>query len=189
MHEEVVPHLCALQALSKVAPLCHKAPMTFDTALIARAADILLRARKQNLKIATAESCTGGLVAALFTEIPGSSAAFDRGFVVYSNAAKHDMLGVPEQIIDANGAVSAQTACAMANGALAHSQADIAIAITGVAGPGGGSAEKPVGLVYLASARKGAPTLPVEMRYGDLGRANVRRAALESALNLIESRL
>ncbi len=175
--------------LSKGASICHKAPMTFDPALIARAADILLRAQKQSLKIAVAESCTGGLVAALFTEIPGSSATFDRGFVVYSNAAKHDMLGVPMELIGANGAVSAQTACAMANGALAHSQADIAVAITGVAGPGGGSAEKPVGLVYLASARTGAPTLPVEMRYGDLGRANVRRAALESALDLIESRL
>ena len=88
--------------------------MTFEPALIARAADILLRAQKQNLKIATAESCTGGLVAALFTEIPGSSATFDRGFVVYSNAAKHDMLGVPVQTIDANGAVSPQTAQAVA---------------------------------------------------------------------------
>lgn len=163
--------------------------MIFEPAIIARAASILQRARAQNLKIATAESCTGGLVAALFTEIPGSSATFDRGFVVYSNAAKHDMLGVPAELIETHGAVSAQTACAMAEGALAHSQADIAIAITGVAGPGGGSAEKPVGLVHFASARAGAPTMPVEMRYGDLGRANVRRAALESALELIESRL
>jgi nicotinamide-nucleotide amidase len=163
--------------------------MIFEPEIIARAASILQRARAQNLKIATAESCTGGLVAALFTEIPGSSATFDRGFVVYSNAAKHDMLGVPAELIETHGAVSAQTACAMAEGALAHSQADIAIAITGVAGPGGGSAEKPVGLVHFASARAGAPTMPVEMRYGDMGRANVRRAALESALDLIESRL
>lgn len=163
--------------------------MIFEPALIARAASILLRAREQNLKIATAESCTGGLVAALFTEIPGSSATFDRGFVVYSNAAKHDMLGVSAELIETHGAVSAQTACAMAEGALAHSQADIAIAITGVAGPGGGSAEKPVGLVHFASVRAGAPTMPVEMRYGDMGRANVRRAALESALDVIESRL
>ena len=163
--------------------------MIFEPAIIARAASILQRARDQNLKIATAESCTGGLVAALFTEIPGSSATFDRGFVVYSNAAKHDMLGVPAELIETHGAVSAQTACAMAEGALAHSQADIAIAITGVAGPGGGSAEIPVGLVHFASARAGAPTMPVEMRYGDMGRANVRRAALESALDLIESRL
>jgi len=163
--------------------------MTFEPEIIARAASILQRARAQNLKIATAESCTGGLVAALFTEIPGSSATFDRGFVVYSNAAKRDMLGVPAELIETHGAVSAQTACAMAEGALAHSQADIAIAITGVAGPGGGSAEKPVGLVHFASARAGAPTTPVEMRYGDMGRANVRRAALESALDLIEARL
>ncbi len=163
--------------------------MIFEPEIIARAASILQRARAQNLKIATAESCTGGLVAALFTEIPGSSATFDRGFVVYSNAAKQDMLGVPAELIETHGAVSAQTACAMAEGALAHSQADIAIAITGVAGPGGGSAEKPVGLVHFASARAGAPTMPVEMRYGDMGRANVRRAALESALDLIESRL
>ena len=163
--------------------------MIFEPEIIARAASILQRARAQNLKIATAESCTGGLVAALFTEIPGSSATFDRGFVVYSNAAKQDMLGVPAELIETHGAVSAQTACAMAEGALAHSQADIAIAITGVAGPGGGSAEIPVGLVHFASARAGAPTMPVEMRYGDMGRANVRRAALESALDLIESRL
>lgn len=163
--------------------------MIFDPGLITRATRILLRAREQNLKIATAESCTGGLVAALFTEIPGSSATFDRGFVVYSNAAKHDMLGVSAEIIAAHGAVSAQTACAMADGALAHSQADIAVAITGIAGPGGGSAEKPVGLVHLASAREGTKTMPVEMRYGDPGRANVRRAALETALDLIESRL
>ena len=163
--------------------------MIFEPEIIARAASILQRARAQNRKIATAESCTGGLVAALFTEIPGSSATFDRGFVVYSNAAKQDMLGVPAELIETHGAVSAQTACAMAEGALAHSQADIAIAITGVAGPGGGSAEKPVGLVHFASARAGAPTMPVEMRYGDMGRANVRRAALESALDLIESRL
>jgi nicotinamide-nucleotide amidase len=163
--------------------------MIFEPEIIARAASILQRARAQNLKIATAESCTGGLVAALFTETPGSSATFDRGFVVYSNAAKHDMLGVPAELIETHGAVSAQTACAMAEGALAHSQADIAIAITGVAGPGGGSAEIPVGLVHFASARAGAPTMPVEMRYGDMGRANVRRAALESALDLIESRL
>ena len=163
--------------------------MIFEPEIIARAASILQRARAQNLKIATAESCTGGLVAALFTEIPGSSATFDRSFVVYSNAAKQDMLGVPAELIETHGAVSAQTACAMAEGALAHSQADIAIAITGVAGPGGGSAEKPVGLVHFASARAGAPTMPVEMRYGDMGRANVRRAALESALDLIESRL
>ena len=163
--------------------------MIFEPAIIARAASILQRARDQNLKIATAESCTGGLVAALFTEIPGSSATFDRGFVVYSNAAKHDMLGVPAELIETHGAVSAQTACAMAEGALAHSQADIAIAITGVAGPGGGSAEIPVGLVHFASARAGAPTMPVEMRSGDMGRATVRRAALESALDLIESRL
>ena len=163
--------------------------MIFEPEIIARAASILQRARAQNLKIATDESCTGGLVAAVFTEIPGSSATFDRGFVVYSNAAKQDMLGVPAELIETHGAVSAQTACAMAEGALAHSQADIAIAITGVAGPGGGSAEKPVGLVHFASARAGAPTMPVEMRYGDMGRANVRRAALESALDLIESRL
>ena len=161
----------------------------FDDALVARAAALLEKARARGLKIATAESCTGGLVAALLTEIPGSSAVVERGFVVYSNEAKQDMLGVPAPTIGAHGAVSAPTAAAMAAGALAHSRADVAVAITGVAGPGGGSLEKPVGLVMFASARRGEDVRTQEMRYGDLGRAGIRRAAVETALELLAQRI
>ncbi len=161
----------------------------FADADLARAAEILRRAKALSLRIATAESCTGGLVAALLTEIPGSSAAFDRGFVVYSNAAKQQMLGVPSSIISAWGAVSPDVARAMADGALTHSSADIAVSITGVAGPDGGSDEKPVGLVQFGSARRMTPVRHVEKRFGDLGRAGIRHAALHTALELIEQRL
>ncbi len=161
----------------------------FDAPLIARAAALLDLARAAGLKIATAESCTGGLLAALLTEIPGSSAVVERGFVVYSNEAKQDMLGVPGGTLAAHGAVSAQTAAALAQGALAHSRADVCVSITGVAGPGGGSPDKPVGLVHFASARRGEEVRPLEMRFGDIGRAQVRRRALETALDLLEARI
>ena len=114
---------------------------------------ILCKAKK--LMVATAESCTGGLVAGALTEIAGSSAVVDRGFVTYTNEAKAEMLGVPAERWRRHGAVSRETAEAMAKGALAHSRADLAVAITGIAGPGGGSAEKPVGLVHFAAASRG----------------------------------
>jgi nicotinamide-nucleotide amidase len=161
----------------------------FDAALIARAASLIARANEKGLKIAVAESCTGGLLAGLLTEIPGSSAVVERGFVVYSNEAKQEMLGVPDAVLAAHGAVSAQTAAALAQGALDRSRADVAVSITGVAGPGGGSPHKPVGLVHFASARRGQDVRPVEMRFGDIGRAQVRRAALETALGLLEARV
>ncbi len=124
-----------------------------------KAAEALLQTcRGQGLKIATAESCTGGLVAALLTEIAGSSDVVERGFVTYSNQAKIQMLGVDAPLIAQEGAVSELVARAMAEGALIHSQADISIAITGIAGPGGGSEAKPVGLVHLAAARRGFAT-------------------------------
>lgn len=146
---------------------------------------LVVKAKSGRLRIATAESCTGGLVAAAITDVPGASEAFDRGFVTYSNAAKHDMLGVDERIIEAHGAVSGETARAMAQGALDHSVADLAVAITGVAGPGGGSAEKPVGLVHFACARRGEGVTHVERRFGPLSRREIRDTAVVQALDLL----
>ena len=131
----------------------------FDQALSAQSEGLLQALRASGLMIATAESCTGGLIAGLLTEIAGSSDVVDRGFVTYSNEAKQDCLGVPAELIARDGAVSSTVARAMAEGALRHSRADIAVSVTGVAGPGGGSAEKPVGLVHLAVARKGCDTV------------------------------
>jgi nicotinamide-nucleotide amidase len=150
---------------------------------------ILHRAREQGLTLATAESCTGGLVAAALTATPGSSDVVERGFVTYSNPAKTQMLGVPAELIEAEGAVSEQVARAMAEGALKASTAGATVAITGVAGPGGGSEAKPVGLVWLATARRDGPTVAREMRYGDLGRDAVRMAALFTALEMVFSAL
>ena len=160
--------------------------MLFDAELEARAKALVETFITRGLKLATAESCTGGLVAGLITEIAGSSAALDRGFVVYSNEAKSDMLGVSPQTLGAFGAVSEQTARELAEGALARSRADIAISVTGIAGPGGGSADKPVGLVHFACARRGGALAHVERRFGDIGRAAVRRASIVQALDLLE---
>ena len=135
--------------------------------------------------VATAESCTGGMIAAACTDRAGSSAWFERGFVTYSNAAKMAMLGVPETTLAAYGAVSQQTAEAMAQGALAHSGVDVTVAITGVAGPGGGSAEKPVGLVQFAAAAKDGRMVHREKRYGDIGRLEVRRLSVIEALRML----
>jgi nicotinamide-nucleotide amidase len=151
-----------------------------------RAASLLDAYRHKGLKIATVESCTGGLVAALLTEISGSSAVVERGFVTYSNEAKTELVGVPADLIAAHGAVSEPVARAMAEGALAHSYADVAVGITGVAGPTGGTATKPVGLVHFGLARRGAETIHLERRYGDLGRESVRHRAVEDALSLLE---
>jgi len=159
----------------------------FPASLLDRAAALEALCRGRGLKLAAAESCTGGLIAALLTEIPGSSAAFDRGFVVYSNAAKRDMIGVPEDVLATHGAVSEATARAMALGVLGHSLADIAVSVTGIAGPDGGSAAKPVGLVYLACARRGGSTRAIERRFGAKSRAAIRMASLEAALGLLES--
>ena len=161
----------------------------FPTALQAEAARLLDAFRARGKRIATAESCTGGLIAALLTEIPGSSDVIERGFVTYSNDAKIEMLGVPADLIAAHGAVSEPVARAMAEGALAHSRADIAIAVTGVAGPGGGSDTKPVGLVHLAAARTGGATQHRECRFGDIGRDAIRMASVEVALALLRQAL
>jgi nicotinamide-nucleotide amidase len=159
----------------------------FDPALIDRAAALLTLCRDRGLKIAAAESCTGGLLAALLTEIPGSSAVFERGFVVYSNLAKRELLGVPESTLVRWGAVSAETALAMAQGALARSAADLAVAITGVAGPDGGNAEKPVGLVQFAAARCGGALTGQERRFGSLSRGAIRLVAVKTALEMLEA--
>jgi nicotinamide-nucleotide amidase len=157
----------------------------FSQALTREAARLLDAFRRKGRKIAAAESCTGGLVTALLTEIAGSSDVVDRGFVTYSNDAKHRVLGVPAELLARHGAVSEPVARAMAAGALAHSAADVAVAITGVAGPGGGSADKPVGLVHLALAQAGKPTLHQECRFGDIGRSAVREKTVEAALALL----
>ena len=160
--------------------------MIEDAALLARAEALVRACAAAGEKMATAESCTGGLVAGLLTAVPGSSAVLERGFVTYSNEAKTDCVGVPAALIAAHGAVSAPVARAMAEGALAASRATLAVSVTGIAGPGGGSAEKPVGLVHFALAVEGTPTRHVERRFGDPGRAEIRRLSVEQALALLE---
>lgn len=148
------------------------------------AARILAAARDQGMRIATAESCTGGMVAAALTDIAGSSAVFDRGFVTYSNHAKEQMIGVSPETLQAHGAVSEQVAHEMAKGALEHSDADLAVSITGIAGPGG-SDFKPEGRVCFGLARTGHETFVETVEFGALGRANVRAAARDHALTLL----
>lgn len=160
-----------------------------DDALLARAEALVQAYAAAGLRVATAESCTGGLVAGLLTSVPGSSAVVERGFVTYSNEAKAEAIGVPAGLIAAQGAVSEPVARAMAEGALAHSRADVAVAITGIAGPGGGSDLKPVGLVHFGLAAKGRPVIHRERRYGDAGRAEIRRLAVVEALDLLEQAL
>ena len=156
----------------------------FPSALLAEAEALLAACRTAGLRIVTAESCTGGLIAGLLTEIPGSSDVVERGMVVYSNAAKSAQLGVPAALIATHGAVSEPVARAMAEGALVHAEADLSIAVTGVAGPGGGSAEKPVGLVHFASARRGHPTLH-EQRIFPGDRAEIRLASVAFGVHLL----
>jgi nicotinamide-nucleotide amidase len=155
--------------------------------LLAQARALLDLCRARKLTIATAESCTGGLVAATLTEIPGSSQVIERGFVTYSNAAKTGMLDVPADVIVRFGAVSRETAEAMAQGALAHSPADLAVSITGIAGPGGGSPGKPVGLVHFAAAARGGPLVHHEGRFGDIGRAQVRHVSVKQAFDMLSA--
>ena len=142
-------------------------------------------AQKRGLLIATAESCTGGLIAATLAKIPGVSSMLERGFVTYSNEAKTEMLGVPAELISAKGAVSPEVARAMAEGAIARSRADVAVAVTGIAGPDGGSTAKPVGLVYFGVARKGRDTLVEERRFGNLGRHAVQEETVLTAFDLM----
>lgn len=159
-----------------------------DDVLVAAGAVIAV-ARERGVMLATAESCTGGLVAAALTEVAGSSAALDRGFVTYSNAAKLDLLGVPLDTLETHGAVSKAVAMAMALGAVARSAAALSVAVTGVAGPGGGSAAKPVGLVHFAVCGPGDRLAHLERRFGDIGRHAVRMASLRVALDLLHEAL
>lgn len=153
--------------------------------LIEQATALLDLCRRKNLRIATAESCTGGLIAATLTDIAGSSDVLDRGFVTYSNEAKQAMLGVPSDTLVRFGAVSRETAEAMVSGALANSPANLVVAVTGIAGPGGGTPDKPVGLVHFAAAARGGAAIHRERRFGDIGRSQVRDASVAEALAML----
>jgi nicotinamide-nucleotide amidase len=162
-------------------------PSLFPADLYADAEMLLAELQRHALLIVTAESCTGGLVSGLLTEVPGSSGMVERGFVTYSNASKSDLLGVPEDMIARHGAVSPEVARAMADGALARTPAHIAVSVTGIAGPDGGSPEKPVGLVYFAVASLGQTTRVRELRFGDIGRREVRLGSVREAVALARS--
>ena len=158
----------------------------FETEILTLAQSVLEACRARGWHVATAESCTGGLVAGALTAIAGSSDVVERGFVTYSNDAKRELLGVPAETIAAHGAVSAETAAAMAEGAVARAPVDLAVSVAGVAGPGGGSAEKPVGLVIFGLARRDGPTRTERHIFaGD--RSAIRRAAVHHALGLLEA--
>ena len=160
-----------------------------DAQLLAQAAELLDACRDRNEKVAAAESCTGGLIAATLTAIPGSSDVFERGFVTYSNSAKSELLGVPYWLIERHGAVSEDVARAMAGGALTHSHASLAVAVTGIAGPDGGTEEKPVGYVCFAAGRRDEPIRSECVLFGDPGRTEIRRLSVAHALHLLRSLL
>jgi nicotinamide-nucleotide amidase len=157
-----------------------------DAKLRAATKRVLDLCRARGWRVATAESCTGGLVAGALTEIPGSSDVVERGFVVYSNAAKETMLGVPAAMLKRYGAVSAETAAAMAAGALHNSEADLTVSITGIAGPGGGTKQKPVGLVHFAAARRHGKPIARHRLFGKIGRRRIRERSVAEALELLE---
>jgi len=157
----------------------------FSTDIVDRATAVLARCRELGVHLVTAESCTGGLIAGALTEIAGSSDVVDCGFVTYSNGAKIDLLKVPADMLDQHGAVSEQVARAMAEGAMERAHASAAIAVTGIAGPGGGSADKPVGLVHIACARAEQHTLHQRCLFRDVGRARVRELTVLAALDLV----
>ena len=162
-------------------------PTLFPADLVGRAAALIELCRTRSWRIATAESCTGGLVAGLLTEVAGSSAVVERGFVTYSNEAKAEMLGVDPALIARHGAVSREVALAMAEGARARSRAELAVSLTGVAGPGGGSIAKPVGLVHFGLSVSAGTSHHIERRYGDLGRTAIRLEAIGDALELLRA--
>ena len=157
----------------------------FASALLDEAARLLESFRAAEKRLVTAESCTGGLLTALLTEIPGSSDVVERGFVTYSNAAKQEILGVSANVLAAHGAVSEAVARAMAEGALVQSYADVAVSVTGIAGPRGSGDQKPIGLVHVAVARRKGATLHRECRFGDIGRGRIRLNSVEVALSLL----
>jgi nicotinamide-nucleotide amidase len=156
-----------------------------DKSLFEQAQALLILCRSKGLKIATAESCTGGLLAAALTEVPGSSDVFERGFITYSNEAKQTLLGVSSQTIETHGAVSRECAQAMAAGALSRAPVDLAVSVTGIAGPGGEVAGKPVGLVHFGAASRGGQHLDQTRKYGDVGRSQVRHDSVAQALAML----
>jgi len=160
-----------------------------DAKLLAQAAKLLDACSDRNETVTAAESCTGGLIAATLTAIPGSSDVFERGFVTYSNSAKSEVLGVPYWLIERHGAVSEDVARAMVGGALTHSHASLAVAVTGIAGPEGGTEEKPVGFVCFAAGKRDQPMRSECVLFGDLGRTEIRRRSVERALDLLLSLL
>ncbi len=157
-----------------------------STELFQLAETVLKSAEAKGIMIATAESCTGGLIAGALTEVPGSSTVFERGFVTYSNEAKTELVGVPADLIARHGAVSGEVARAMAHGAITHSRAQLAVAVTGVAGPGGGSAQKPVGLVWFGLAMQGREPVSSKQVFADEGRSHIRNEAVAEALSLLQ---
>ncbi|TAU29428.1 CinA family protein [Rhizobium ruizarguesonis] len=161
----------------------------FPQDIVSTAEAIIRDFAAAGLMVSTAESCTGGLIAGALTEISGSSAVVDRGFVTYTNSAKVEMLGVQAETLLRFGAVSEETARQMAHGALFRSRAEIAVAVTGIAGPGGGSAEKPVGLVHVAAKSRAGALIHRKMHYGDIGRSEVRLATIRTALEMVRSLL
>lgn len=161
----------------------------FSEALLSSSRILLDKAQGKGMKLTAAESCTGGLLSALLTEVPGSSKVFERGFVVYSNRAKQDMVGVPGELIADHGAVSEAVAVAMAEGAVMASRADLAVSITGVAGPSGGTPLKPVGLVHFAVASKSGLVFTEARKFGEVGRSEVRRKSLIQAISMLSTAL
>ncbi|MGM4909604.1 CinA family protein [Rhizobium sp. 768_B6_N1_8] len=157
----------------------------FPADITSMAENIIRNFTAAGLMVSTAESCTGGLIAGALTEISGSSAVVDRGFVTYTNLAKMQMLGVLEETLIRFGAVSEETARQMVHGALFRSRADLAVAVTGIAGPGGGSPEKPVGLVHLAAKSRSGKLVHRKMLYGDIGRTEIRLATIRTALQMV----
>ena len=158
-----------------------------DEDIVEAAKNLLAICKEKNLKVATAESCTAGLVAGTLTEIPGVSSILDRGYITYSDEAKHEMLGVSRDILQKHGAVSPQTAEAMVRGVLGHSRVDLAVSVTGIAGPDGGSAEKPVGLVFFSAATRTGKIIDAEKRDGNIGRDKVRKYSVLQAFRMLHT--
>jgi len=156
-----------------------------DEDIVKAARDLLEICKRKNLLIATAESCTAGLVAGTLTEVPGTSSILDRGFITYSNEAKHEMLGVSRELLGRHGAVSREVAEAMVSGVLGHSRVHLAVSVTGIAGPDGGTPTKPVGLVHFAAASRSGKLVHAEKRYGNIGRAEVRKHSVLQAFLML----
>lgn len=156
-----------------------------DDDIVEAAERLLDICKHKNLTVATVESCTAGLVAGTLTEVPGTSSILDRGFITYSNRAKQDMVGVSAGTLKAHGAVSRETAEEMVRGALEHAPVDLAVSVTGIAGPDGGSAEKPVGLVHFAAASRSGQFAQAERRFGNIGRSEIRKQSVLQAFRML----